>query len=185
MNRNEHETLTIKVNGKQVEVIDKNGVTAKARCNPVDKFNIHVGLDIALQRLEDEQMKQKRKEAREKFRPFVCGDCQSPHDLNRFYGYIGDKTDLKDEFGEELLVGDTVKIKYKDGSYGDTHYSTICKEGLETCVMGFGSRFVRDDIVVVKMPRQKQTEYCTLIETYDECIHLYSKFFEPNIKQWN
>ena len=34
--------------------------------------------------------------------------------------------------------------------------------------MGFGSDFVRDDLIIIKIPRQKKTEWCTLIETYDE-----------------
>lgn len=167
MKQNEHEKLTIRVNGKCVEVEDMNGITATAKCNPDDKFNIHVGLGIALQRLENEQIKQQKKDERKCFRPYVCGNCSSPHYKNSFYGYVGDETDLKDEFGEELLVGDTVKVKYKN-SYYPAHYSTICKEGIKTCVMGFGSCFARDDLILVKIPRQKKTEWCTLIETYDE-----------------
>ena len=42
MKQNEHEKLTIKVNGKYVEVEDTNGITATAKCNPIDKFDIHV-----------------------------------------------------------------------------------------------------------------------------------------------
>lgn len=61
MKQNEHEKLTIRVNGKYVEVEDMNGITATAKCNPVDKFNIHVGIGIALQRLENEQIKQQKK----------------------------------------------------------------------------------------------------------------------------
>ena len=167
MKQNEHEKLTIRVNGKYVEVEDMNGITATAKCNPVDKFNIHVGIGIALQRLENKQIKQQKKDERKCFRPFVCGNCFSPHDLNEFEGYIGDKTDLKDEFGEELLVGDTIKVKYKN-SCCHAHYSTICRRGIKTSVMGFGSDFVRDDLIIIKIPRQKKTEWCTLIETYDE-----------------
>ena len=63
MKQNEHEKLTIRVNGKYVEVEDMNGITATAKCNPVDKFDIHVGIGIALQRLENEQIKQQKKEA--------------------------------------------------------------------------------------------------------------------------
>lgn len=160
MKQNEHEKLTIKVNGKYVEVEDTNGITATAKCNPIDKFDIHVGIGIALERLKEAQGKAK-------FRPYVCGNCSSPHYKNSFYGYVGDETDLKDEFGEELLVGDTVKVKFKN-SYYPAYYSTICKEGIKTCVMGFGSCFARDDLILVKIPRQKKTEWCTLIETYDE-----------------
>lgn len=61
MKQNEHEKLTIRVNGKYVEVEDMNGITATAKCNPVDKFDIHVGIGIALQRLENEQIKQQKK----------------------------------------------------------------------------------------------------------------------------
>lgn len=61
MKQNEHEKLTIKVNGKCVEVEDMNGITATAKCNPIDKFDIHVGIGIALQRLENEQIKQQKK----------------------------------------------------------------------------------------------------------------------------
>lgn len=61
MKQNEHEKLTIRVNGKYVEVEDMNGITATAKCNPVDKFNIHVGIGIALQRLENKQIKQQKK----------------------------------------------------------------------------------------------------------------------------
>lgn len=160
MKQNEHEKLTIRVNGKCVEVEDMNGITATAKCNPIDKFDIHTGINVALEHLKEAQ-------ERARFRPYVCGNCVFPHDIKVFFGYIGEETDLKDEFGEELLVGDTVKVKYKNSCY-PAYYSTICKEGIKTCVMGFGSCFVRDDLILVKIPRQKKTEWCTLIETYDE-----------------
>lgn len=182
MQQNEHGKLTIRVNGKYIEVEDKNGRVATARCNPVDKFDIYVGIGIALQRLKEEQIKQLKEEERKCFRPFVCGNCFSPHGLNEFEGYIGDKTDLKDEFGKELLVGDTVKIKEKNDQ--KIFISTVFKNSVSDGIMGFPSiiqgqspigRYNREDLVIVKLPRQKKTSWCTLIETYEEIENMKGK----------
>lgn len=168
MKQNEHEKLTIRVNGKCVEVEDMNGITATAKCNPVDKFNIHVGIGIALERLKEAQEKAQ-------FKPYVCGDCSCPHYKNSFYGYIGDETDLKDEFDRVLRVGDTVQIKAKNDP--NIYISTIIKTPVYDGAMGFPhdennrpniDGFKREQLVIVKLPRQKKTQWCTLIETYDE-----------------
>lgn len=168
MKQNEHEKLTIRVNGKCVEVEDMNGITATAKCNPIDKFDIHVGVGIALERLKEAQEKAQ-------FRPYVCGDCSFPHYKNSFYGYIGDETDLKDEFDRVLRVGDTVQIKAKNDP--NIYISTIIKTPTYDGAMGFPhdennrpniDGFKREQLVIVKLPRQKKTQWCTLIETYDE-----------------
>lgn len=168
MKQNEHEKLTIRVNGKYVEVEDMNGITATAKCNPVDKFDIHTGINVALERLKEVQEKAQ-------FRPYVCGDCLCPHYKNSFYGYIGDETDLKDEFDRVLRVGDTVQIKAKNDP--NIYISTIIKTPTYDGAMGFPhdennrlniGGFKREQLVIVKLPRQKKTQWCTLIETYEE-----------------
>ena len=168
MKQNEHEKLTIRVNGKYVEVEDMNGITATAKCNPVDKFDIHTGINVALEHLKETQ-------ERARFRPYVCGNCGFPHDIKSFFGYIGEETDLKDEFDRVLRVGDTVQIKAKNDP--SIYISTIIKTPTYDGAMGFPhdennrlniGGFKREQLVIVKLPRQKKTQWCTLIETYNE-----------------
>lgn len=100
-----------------------------------------------------------------KFRPYVCGSCGAPHKLSKFSGYIGEKIDWKDDFGEPLYVGDTVKIKTPNG---EPIISTVFKikdeYGEIWGVMGFNNELNdRENLKIAKMPRQRKTKYCTLV----------------------
>lgn len=96
------------------------------------------------------------------FKPYVCGSVLLPHDVFCEMGLIGEKTEWKDDFGERLLVGDTVKIKSKDKEpiISTVYYDDYNNWG----VVGFSSKdYDRKDLTIAKMPRQHKTKYCTLV----------------------
>ena len=72
--------------------------TAEAKCHPDDKFDFAIGAKLACDRLLEEKKEPELK-------PYLQNE---PH--NRFYGYIGETTNIKDIFGRQLRVGDTVHI---------------------------------------------------------------------------
>lgn len=174
MEKNEYKSLTIHVYGKYVQVKNDKGIMAIASCNPIDTFNLHTGIDLALQRLEKMEKKQQEEIARMRFRPYVCGDCRNPHDVTQFYGYIGNPTQWRDEFGEILKIGDTVKVKTNNARYCDC--TTIVKRPVtgETGVMGLGD-MERKKMFIVKVPRQNKTKYCTLVNSYKQLQQMKKK----------
>lgn len=156
MKKNEHEDLKISVYGKYVQVKGANGVVATAKCNPIDEFNVCTGVKIALARYK-EQTKEKQ------FKPYVCmKNCFNTYGN---FGSIGEKSPWKDEFGEALEVGDTVKFKMKN--YHTSMVSTIGEKDGKFGILGAWNAF-RSDLIIVKLPRQKETEIGILVETYEE-----------------
>ena len=175
MEKNEYKSLTIHVYGKYVQVKNDKGIMAIASCNPIDTFNLHTGIDLALQRLEKMEKKQQEEIDRKRFKPYVCGDCRYPHDITQFYGYIGEETTWVDEFGEKLKIGDTVKVKTNNACYFDL---TIVKvptlDGARVGVMGLGD-MERKKMFIVKVPRQNKTKYCTLVNSYKQLQQMKKK----------
>lgn len=174
MEKNEYKSLTIHVYGKYVQVKNDKGIMAIASCNPIDTFNLHTGIDLALQRLEKMEKKQQEEIARMRFRPYVCGNCYLPNDVNAFNGYIGEETTWVDEFGEKLKVGDTVKVKTNNARYFGC--TTIIKmPGTSVArVMGLGD-MKREEMRIVKVPRRNKTRYCTLVNSYKQLQQMKKK----------
>ena len=88
--------VTIKVIGNKVIALDKDGNKGVAKCCPEDEFNLETGVSIACMRLMQLQ----------RFNPYLIDNTNG-----LFKGYIGEPTDLKDDLGEPLRVGDIVKAK--------------------------------------------------------------------------
>lgn len=174
MEKNEYKSLTIHVYGKYVQVKNDKGIMAIASCNPIDTFNLHTGIDLALQRLEKMEKKQQKEIAKMRFRPYVCGNCYFPHDATEFNGYIGEETTWVDEFGEKLKVGDTVKVKTNNARYfGCTTIVKIPAVGTAG-VMGLGD-MERERMFIVKIPRKNKTRWCTLVNSYKQQQEMMKK----------
>ena len=173
MNKNEHEELNIKVHGKYVEVNSASGITAMAKCNPIDTFDIYKGVGIALSRYKEQKEEQEKElEKRKNFKPFVY---TRGHGGFFNLGYVGEDSFIKDEFGESLKVGDTVKVKLKHGSM--TYISTIGKIGHKFGVVGFFEHPSRD-LIIVRVPFKKDELLYSIIETYEEEKALRKKLRE-------
>jgi hypothetical protein len=110
-----------------------NGKSAVAKCNPSDTFDIFKSAKLALERLE----------AIENFKPYL----KSNDDY--FYGYIGEPTNIKDQLGNSLDIGDTVRLYHKTYGYlGE--YSTVKRED-KYCIMSMGfSEFPRNNYIIIK-----------------------------------
>lgn len=130
--------LTIKVVDNKVIAIDKDGNKGIAKCCPEDEFNIETGVNIAVTRL------MQNKQAN--FKPYMI-DC-----AGNFKGYIGEETNLKDDFDTPLKIGDIVKTKYK--SYSSTFTEFVFKDKDGKVYFSGWCGTSREELVVFKLPDQ-------------------------------
>lgn len=110
-----NQSIHIYHNGKTTTAILKEGKKeikrAEAKCSPEDEFDFLTGAEIALERLKQKKLKLQ-----------YCGS-----DI----GIVGTPTKMKDQFGNQLYVGDVVYVE--GGIYSEEF---VCENEEKQFVMG-------------------------------------------------
>lgn len=114
-----NQSIHIYHNGKTTTAILKEGKKeikrAEAKCSPEDEFDFLTGAEIALERLKQKKLKLQ-----------YCGSDM---------GIVGTPTKMKDQFGNQLYVGDVVYVE--GGIYSEEF---VCENEEKQFVMGIACK---------------------------------------------